>query len=347
MESAEATPGLAPRESTRMGGRALVTGGAGFVGAALVEALRARDADVRILDLAPPPENADGGDYLQGSVADAGVAARAVEGVDAVYHLAGLADLWARDPGLFETVNHQGTRVMLKAAKAAGVRKFVHCSSATTLIGADTPPGDIEVDEAAAPALSDMLGPYPRSKFLAEEAVRAAAADGLNAVIVNPTEPIGPGDEGLTPPTRMIIDYLRGKTPAYIDCVLNFAPTGSLAEGFIAAAEKGRAGERYLLCGDNVALSDLLAMLTKLTGRPTPKVKLPYWVALLAGAVDTGLVAQVTGKPPKAPLTGVRLAGRRARFSGAKAARELGWTAEPFEPALIALLDWADRENLV
>jgi dihydroflavonol-4-reductase len=192
-----------------------------------------------------------------------------------------------------------------------------------------------------------MLGAYPRSKLLAERVVEVAAADGLNAVIAMPTEPLGPGDDSLTPPTQMILDFANGNTPAYIDCILNFVPVDSLADGFIAARDKGRKGERYLLGGENIAMVKLLSMIEAATGRPTPKIKMPYWVALAAGAVDTGIVAAISGKPPKAPLTGVRLAGRQVSFSSDKAATELGWRASPVEPALSSMLQWAKESGLL
>lgn len=320
----------------------LVTGGAGFVGRHLVRTLKARGERVRVLDLAPAESAGD----LEGSVTDPDAAARAVEGVDTVFHLAGDAQLWSKDNSVFDRVNRGGTQTMLQAAKRAGVRRFVHCSSLTTLVGEQTPIGASQADETRRPARAEMLGAYPRSKFDAERAVEAAVADGMDAVIAIPTEPLGPGDAGLTPPTRMIVDFLNGATPAYIDCTLNFVPAGSLADGLIAARDRGRKGERYLLGGENVPMRRLLDALEKISARPMPSTKLPYWVALAAGAVDTGLVAALTRKPPKAPLTGVRLAGRRVAFSSEKAARDLGWRAGPFEPALEETVRWLKQQGL-
>lgn len=308
----------------------LVTGGMGFVGRALVAALRSRGEFVRILDLDPRAAK----DGVVGSITDPAAAAAAVEGADCVFHLAGDAQLWRKDASVFDRVNHQGTRVMLDAARRAKIRRFVHCSSLTTLVGVRTPIGASDADETVRLDPAEMLGPYPRSKRRAEVAVEAAASDGLDALIALPTEPLGPGDDSLTPPTRLIIDLLSGKTPATIDCILNFTPVASLAEGLIAARDHGKRGERYLLGGENVTMRSLLAALRPYATRPLPTLELPYWVALGAGLVDTHLVAALSGAAPKAPLTGVRLAGRRVRFSSAKAARELGWTAAPFEPAL-------------
>lgn len=325
-----------------MTGLDLVTGGAGFVGRALVAQLRARGRRVRVLDL-----KADGPDAIRGSVTDADAVARAVDGAEGVYHLAGIADLWRRSPADFDDINHQGTRYVLDAARRAGARRFLLCSSATTLVAGSTPIGDSTIDETVAHAPSALLGPYPASKRRAELYAQDAAAEGFNAVIVNPTEPIGAGDDAITPPTRMMLDFLNGANPAYVDCLLNFAPTVDLAEGMIAAMARGRSGERYILAGEDISLGNLLRLLTDLTGRPTPETKLPYAIALAVGGVETGLVAALTGKPPRAPLTGVRLAGRRVVFSSGKAANELGWRAGPLRLALQEMLEWAAAKGLL
>lgn len=321
----------------------LVTGGAGFVGRRLVAGLLARGAGVRVFDLKP----FDGAETSIGSVEDLAALKAAMRGVDVVYHLAGDAQLWARDEDRFERINHQGTRNVLEAASAAGVRRLVHCSSLTTLVGRRTPVGASYADESIELGEGEMLGDYPRSKLLAEKAVNAAVASGLDAVIAIPTEPLGPGDENLTPPTRMIVDLVNGRIPATIDCMLNFVSVSSLAAGLIAVADRGSRGERYLLGGDNVSMARLLTEIEKQTGRSMPRTMLPYAVALAAGVVDTKLVAPITGKAPRAPLTGVRLAGRRVAFSSAKAERDLGWRSEPFERALGAALEWLRARGFV
>lgn len=329
--------------SERVVSTALITGGAGFVGRHLVEALMARGVQVRVFDL----KAMDGVVMTLGSVEDTPALKSAMYGVDVVYHLAGDAQLWARDRSRFDRINHIGTANVLDAAAKSGVRRVVHCSSLTTLVGLSTPVGASKADEGVALQAKDMLGAYPRSKLLAEEAVAAAVSAGLDAVIAIPTEPLGPGDEALTPPTRLIVDLLTGRIPATINCMLNFVSVRSLAAGFIAAAERGRRGERYILGGENVEMARLLAELSRQTGRVMPKTVLPYAVALAAGALDTHLIAEILKRPPKAPLTGVRLAGRRVSFSSEKAERELGWKSEAFETALGAAVGWMRARGFV
>jgi len=328
-------------------GRSLVTGGAGFVGRALVTALRDRLEPVRVLDLATAPEDLDGVEWLEGSVIDETAARAACEGVDTVFHLAGDARLWAPNPKVFERINYGGTRTMLRAARDAGVRRFIQCSSLTTLVGETTPHAPTLADESVDLPSNDMLGPYSRSKRLADLAVLEAAREGFDALVCLPTEPLGPGDWSLTPPTQMLLDFANGRTPAYINCVLNFVPVMDLAKGFIAAREHGVAGERYLLGGENTPMRRLLDMLGEITGRKMPRTRAPHQVALAAGWIDTEVVARFTRRPPKAPLAGVRLAVRQVSFSSEKADLELGWRAGPTPPALAATVAWFEEEGLL
>lgn len=319
-----------------MTGLTVVTGGAGFVGKALVAKLRAQGRRVRSFDLAEPQT----ADDIQGSILDADAVSAAIKGAKSVFHLAGNAQLWAKDPSIFDEINRRGTQTVIKAAQRATVGRFIHCSSLTTLAGKSAPIGPSHADETMRLAPEEMLGPYPTSKLLAERIVEEAAGAGLHAVIAMPTEPLGPGDQALTPPTKMILDFARGATPAYIDCLLNFVPVESIADGLIAAEQKGKSGERYLLGGENTPLSVLIEKIAAISGTPAPKMKMPYWVALAAGAIDTKFVAVISGNAPKAPLTGVRLAGRQISFSSEKAATELDWRAAPYESALEATIDW-------
>lgn len=326
-----------------MSGIVLVTGGAGFVGKALVDKLRRGGHAVRSFDLATPTH----ADDIQGSIVDANALQTAMIDVTTVYHLAGNAQLWARDNSAFETVNRVGTQMVVDAARDANVHRFIHCSSLTTLVGRSTPVGPSDANETIALPPDDMLGPYPRSKREAELIIEDAARDGFHASIALPTEPLGAGDTSLTPPTKMILDFANQKTPAFIDCILNFVPINSLVDGLIAVHENGAPGERYLLGGANTPLAELLAMVGTLTGTRMPTTQLPYWVALATGIIDTNVIARLSGKPPTAPLTGVRLAGRRVSFSSQKAARELNWRAGSLSDALSEMLTWARREGLL
>ncbi len=326
----------------------LVTGGAGFVGLHLVNALLARGEKVRVLDVVTDGLAELDVEVVQGSITDPAVAAIACADIDYVFHLAGNAQLWTQNPDVFEDVNHQGSIVMAQAAGQAGVKRFIHCSSLTTLVGVQTPIGKSDANEETRLDPAEMLGDYPASKLKAEMAVMRIAKDmSMDAIIAIPTEPLGAGDESLTPPTQMILDFVNGKTPAFIDCILNFVPVEALAQGFIAARDKGVDGERYLLAGENVPMHILLEKLESATGQKMPKVKMPYQVALLAGFVDTKLVSAITRKPPKAPLTGVRLAGRQVRFSSDKALLDLNWQASDWEAALNDMLAWAKARTYI
>ncbi len=319
----------------------LVTGGAGFVGSRLVALLRSRGERVRVLDL----RAIDDPDSIAGSITDHAVVERAMRDVASVFHLAGNAQLWSSREQDFDEVNHHGARVVLAAAQSANVRRFVHCSSLTTLIGRSTPIGPSMATEASVKPLFDMLGPYPRSKWLADAAVIEAVGQGLDAIIAIPTEPIGPGDDSLTPPTKMIRDFAFGRTPAYIDCLFNFTPVDSLAEGMVAARDCGRRGERYILGGAEISMLELLNGIKAAGGAAPPRTRLPYGVALGIAAIETALIARVTSSPPRAPLTGVRLAGRQVAFSSDKARRELQWEAAELKPVLIQTVRWLMNEK--
>jgi dihydroflavonol-4-reductase len=320
---------------------ALVTGGCGFIGRHLVSQLRARGDAVRVLDLGPFEDLPDEVETIQGSITDPAVVRRAVDGVGTVYHLAAYPHLWARSRRLFEDVNVEGTRIVLAAAKAARILRVVHGSSLTVLMTRRNDGGEVRIDEGRETRLDDMLGPYCRSKFLAERAALAAAAEGLPVVVVLPTLPVGPGDRNLTPPSRMILDFVNGRAPAYLDCRLNLIDVRDLAAGLIAAAERGRIGERYILGNENIYLSELLDLLSKVTELPINRARrLPYALAQAAAWVDETLADLVTHRPPRAPLTGVRLAGVPALFDSTKARRDLGLPQSPIRDALKDQLLW-------
>lgn len=327
-----------------MTSRSLVTGGAGFIGAHLVRLLRESGESVRVLDLTPAgtDETAMAGvEWVQGSILDAAVVRDAMAGVTRVFHLAADPNLWARDKNHFTAVNLDGTRQVLEAAADAGVRKFVYTSTESIIKG--TRRSDGVVTEEFAVTVDDMPGPYCRSKFLAEQEARAFAERGLPVVIVNPTLPVGPGDGRVTPPTRMLLDFLNGKNPAYLDFHMNVIDVRDAAMGHLLAAERGRVGERYILGGENLSLTAVLALLGDLTGLEMPSRRVPYAVAWCAAVVSEAL-AKVTGEPPKAPLTGVRLARTRMEFDSTKTRGELGLVPRPAREALrSAIADFAAR----
>lgn len=326
----------------------LVTGGCGFIGRHLVGALVARGERVRVLDLRPLDPAIDGVEQVVGSITDPATVARAVDGCERVFHLAANPNLWAPDPKTFEVVNHQGTRRTLEAAQKAGVQRFVYTSTESILKSYRAPRQSARalIDETVVLTLEDMPGPYCCSKFLAEEAAREAAAGGLPVVIVNPTMPIGPGDDLLTPPTKMILGFLNGATPAYLDCEFNLVDARDVAAGQILAADKGSVGERYILGNVNLSLGELLAELQRLTSLAMPRTRIPYALAIAAALVSES-IANITKKPPIAPITGVRLARTSMAFDCSKARGELGWSCRTLEQSLRDAIAWMLDKGLL
>jgi len=323
--------------------RVLVTGGSGFIGRHLVGALLAKGDDVRVLDLDPPPPGDVAVEFVRGSVADRETCERALEDVEGVYHLAGIAHLWRRDKQDFDLANRRGTETLLKAAANKGVRRFVHCSTESILLPRRR--NHKAIDETTPPKLEDMAGPYTRSKHLAERAALRAAQNGLDVVVVNPTVPIGIGDRNMTPPAAMFALFLTGKTPFFLDCVLNLADVRDIADGIIRAAERGRSGERYILGGENVAMRDLLPVLERKSGRRMPKRRVPAAVALFTGSVSGWIADRVTHRPPVVTREAVILALRSAPFDSAKARRELGYRPGPIDRPLTEVVEAFNRER--
>ncbi len=322
----------------------LVTGGSGFVGSMLVDELCQQGAQrVRVLDVrAPATAFPDQVDFLQGSILDDTALSQAMQGCELVYHVAAIPDLWLADKQQFHLVNTIGTQKVLAAAARAKVHKLVYTSTESIVVGTSRRKGN--ADEASAVSLQDMPGPYCRSKFLAEQAARKAAQDGQPVVIVNPTLPIGPGDERLTPPSRMLLGYLNGDYAAYLNSAFNLIHVRDVARGHILAAEHGRIGERYMLAGENLTLRELLAVLQELTGRKMPRAQVPWLLAYGFAAVSEIVADKITHKPPTAPLTGVRLARRPMFFDNQKARHELGLEPVPIRTALQeAIADFSRR----
>jgi dihydroflavonol-4-reductase len=318
--------------------KSLVTGGSGFIGRHLVEALSAHGDSIRIFDQAIPAASAGSAEFVQGSILDRASLIAALKGVNCVYHLAGIAHLWCRQVGDFDSVNRVGTETLLSAAAETGVARVVHCSTEAVLL---PPQRSAEpIDETVSLQLSDMAGPYTRSKFAAEQAALTAARSGQPVVVVNPTLPIGSGDYNLTPPTAMLARLLGGQLSVSMDCVLNLADVRDMAKGFIRAAEHGRVGERYILGGTNMSMRDLHALLQRLSGKRPARFWIPSLPALAAGAACEWVANTVTHKMPAATIEGVQLALRSRPIDTSKARNELGTSVRPIEQSLAESVEW-------
>jgi len=319
--------------------KVLVTGAAGFLGRHLSHQLLARGDAVVGLDLAFDPPPPPGVSAITASVTDAAALCRAAAGCDALIHAAALTGLWDRDPANFERVNLGGTEAALTAAAAAGVTRAVHVSSYVTLISGHRGDPPRTVDETLELAPEAMLGPYPRAKRLAELAALAAP---IVPAIVLPSAPIGPGDHRPTPPGQMLEDLANGRIPAMIETLFDLVDVRAVAAGAIAALDRGRPGQRYLLSGETLTTAALLERVAAITGLRPPRARVPYGLALATARAEAAIAA-ATGRPPTAPVTGVRLAGPRIRFDNARARGELGFAPPPVETALRDALIWMQR----
>jgi len=319
---------------------ALVTGASGFVGSAVARALLARGRPVRVL-LRPSSDRRNVADLAVdvrlGTLEDAASLAAALEGCGALFHVAADYRLWVRDPEAMYRANVDGTRALMTAALAAGVGRIVYTSSVATLgLIADGSPAD----ETTPSTLDDMVGPYKRSKFLAEEVVRGLVREQrLPAVIVNPSTPIGPRDVKPTPTGRMIVEAASGRMPAFVDTGLNLVHVDDVAMGHLLAEERGRIGERYILGGENMTLATILRRIAALVGRKPPTVKLPI-AAVWPVAVVAEAMGRLTGREPFVTLDGLRLARKIMFFSSAKAVRDLGYAPRPAEAGLADAIAW-------
>jgi dihydroflavonol-4-reductase len=317
----------------------LVTGGTGFVGTHVVRALVARGGSVRALARpASRRENLEGLDVeiVTGDLTDPASLARAMKGVSTLYHVAADYRLWAKDPQELYRANAGGTESILRAAAEAGVSRVVYTSSVAALgLTADGSPAT----EQTPVVREQIIGHYKKSKFDAERVALDWAKKGLPVVIVNPSTPIGERDIKPTPTGRLIVDFLNRKMPAYVDTGLNLIDVRDVAAGHLAAAAKGRPGERYILGHRDMTLKQILDALASLTGLPAPTVRLPHWIPLAAAAVSTG-IAQVTGRPPGVSLESVRMSTHRMFFEASKAVRELGLPQTPVEESLERAVEW-------
>ena len=263
---------------------------------------------------------------------------RAASGCGLVFHVAADYRLWAAHPQELYDSNVGGTRNLLEAAKRAGVERVVY----TSTVGCIGVPQNGIGDESSPVSLEDMTGHYKRSKFLAEQAALEAAGNGLPVVIVNPTAPVGDRDAKPTPTGKIVLDFLKGDMPAFIDTGLNLVDVRDAAKGHLLAAEKGKPGERYILGCENLTLAEILQRLARLSGRKAPSVRLPYGVAYAAGVASTAW-ANLTGSEPRVPLDAVRMARKKMWVSHDKAKRELGFEPSGVDGALAKAIEWFSR----
>ncbi|MHB8412089.1 MAG: hopanoid-associated sugar epimerase [Candidatus Acidiferrales bacterium] len=317
----------------------LVTGATGFVGSHVARRLVTSGESVRALARAGSRQQALDGvavEWVEGDLRDEGSLDRALSGVTRVYHVAADYRLWSRHPQEIYDSNVTGTKNLLAAARRARVERFIYTSTVATI--AVPREGELP-DETNRASVDEMIGHYKRSKLLAEQEALRAAHEGLPVIIVNPTTPVGPGDWKPTPTGRIILDFLLGRMPAYVDTGLNFVAVEDVAEGHLLAAERGKIGERYLLGGRNLTLKELLDVLTRITGLAAPTMRIPHMVALMAAYADA-VFCRATGREPHIPLEGVRIARHKMFVNDTKARNELGYKPGSVEAALERAVGW-------
>jgi dihydroflavonol-4-reductase len=267
-----------------------------------------------------------------------------MQGCDTVFHVAADYRLWLKDPAEMYRSNVEGTRAILDAARKNKVCCVVYTSSVATMgFTANGRPAD----EDSPVSLADMIGHYKRSKFMAEQIALEAGRSGLRVITVNPTTPVGEQDIKPTPTGRIILDFLKGKFPAYVETGLNLVDVRECALGHVAALEKGKSGERYIIGGENLTLKQILDKLGTISGLPSPKVKLPYFVAYAAGFVDQTVSGRLLGREPRATVETVRMGKKKMWASSDKAERELGWKPIPADNALRRAVEWFRANSYV
>jgi dihydroflavonol-4-reductase len=319
---------------------AFVTGATGFLGSHVARALAEQSAELRLL--VRPTSNLKNLEGLKaetatGDLRDPASLEKAIADCEVVFHVAADYRLWVRDPAEMYRSNVEGTKAILDAARKNSVRCVVYTSSVATVgfTGNGRP-----ADEDSPVSLADMIGHYKRSKFMAEQLALEVGRGGMRVVTVNPTTPVGEQDVRPTPTGRIIVDFLKRKFPAYVETGLNLVDARECARGHIAALEKGKSGERYILGGENLTLKQILDKLGVISGLPSPKVKLPYFVAYAAGAVDQTVQGRLLGREPRATIETVRMGKKMMWASSGKAERELGWKTVPVDDALSRAVAW-------
>ncbi len=317
-----------------------VTGATGFVGSHVARSLAEQGAQLRLL-VRPASDlrNVEGltADLVQGDLRDSSCLQKAVTGCEAVFHVAADYRLWVRDPAQMYRSNVEGTRAILDAARNGGVRRVVYTSTVATM-------GFMQnghpANENSPVSLAEMIGHYKQSKFLAEEVALHAGHSGMDVIVVNPTTPVGERDIKPTPTGRIVVDFLKKKFPAYVDTGLNLVDVRECARGHVAALEKGRSGERYILGGENLTLKQILDRLAAITGLPSPRTRVPYAVALAAGVIDQVVTGHIFRGEPRATVDAVRMSRKKMFVSSEKAERELGWQPGLVTDALRRAVEW-------
>jgi dihydroflavonol-4-reductase len=324
----------------------LVTGATGFIGSAVARQLLARGEAVRVIARAGGDRRNLAGlpiEIVEGDLRDPACRTAATRNITALYHIAADYRLWVRDEAAMYATNVDATVDLLRRAADGGAKRIVYTSSVATLgLNPDGTPSDEETPVS----LADMVGPYKRSKFLAEEGVRKLADEGVPVVIVNPTAPVGPRDVKPTPTGRTVLEAAAGKMPAFVDTGLNLVHVDDVATGHLLAHDRGAVGSRYILGAENLTLQQILQRIAALTGGKAPRVKLPIAAVLPIAYVIEGL-ARLTGREPLATVDGVKLARKMMFFSSDKAARELGYQARPVDDALRDAIAWFRAEGLL
>jgi dihydroflavonol-4-reductase len=323
----------------------LVTGAAGFLGSHVARQLVARGEDVRVLVRASSSNRAISDlslEYVTGDLRDQSSLARAMNGVRRVFHVAADYRLWSKNPQDIYDSNVGGTKNLLAAARQANIEKLIYTSTVAT-IAVDRPALPNEFTDSR---LDEMVGHYKRSKWMAEQEVLQAAKDGLPVVVAMPTTPVGPWDWKPTPTGKIIVDFLNGKMPGYVETGLNFVGVEDCAAGHLLLAEKGKIGERYLLGAENLTLKQVFHSLAQLTGLPAPKFKIPHGLALGVAYTETAF-SRLIGREPQIPVEGVKIAQHLMFVDCSRAQKELGFRAEPVSAAFERAVRWYEKNGYV
>jgi dihydroflavonol-4-reductase len=317
-----------------------LTGATGFVGHHVAKALAAEGAELRLLIRKTSNlKNLEGiaGETMVGDLAEPESLKNAMAGVDAVVHVAADYRFWIPDPAAMYKANVEGTRELLRLAREVGVKRVVYTSSVATM---HFRTDGIVINEDTPVSIADMVGHYKRSKFLAEQEAISAAQKGQQVMILNPTSPIGSNDAKPTPTGRIILDFLNGKFPAYMDTGLNLVDVSEVARAHVLALSKGKPGRRYILGGENLTLKQILDKMSAITGIPSPTVKIPFAVAATYAFFEEIITGRIRGREPRATLEEVRMGRKKMFASSARAQQELGFSILPVYPAMRAAIEW-------